>query len=345
MFKNQDQFTNSMFGSYAYDPIIKRNQDHLLVKINKLIDWSFVENEVADCYSHLGQNAIHPVRIFKLLIIQNLYNLSERDVMINVDCNILYRYFVGLGLNENVPHWTELGKFKERIGEDNFERLFYAVLDEAERLGIDISKKRNADSTDVAAKVDVKKCAKDKIDDNDKKYVDRNTPDKDAKFGRKESNGKSWYGYKSHINQDPNTELITANITTGANATDESLLIALIDKERDWRGENCIGQQGGDKGYIGHTQELQERGIKDFVIPRNNMKKAKQEKENNLHYQYLKRYRYKVEQKHAEGKRSGLDKARCWGRWKMHVQSLLIYLAINLKRIVSLIMPKIPRTA
>lgn len=38
MFKEQDQFTNSMFGSYAYDPIVNRNQDHILVKMNKLID-------------------------------------------------------------------------------------------------------------------------------------------------------------------------------------------------------------------------------------------------------------------------------------------------------------------
>ena len=35
MFKKQDQFTNSMFGSYTYDPIINRNQDHILVKMNE----------------------------------------------------------------------------------------------------------------------------------------------------------------------------------------------------------------------------------------------------------------------------------------------------------------------
>ena len=97
--------------------------------------------------------------------------------------------------------------------------------------------------------------------------------------------------------------------------------------------------------YVGHTQELQERDIKDFVIPRNNMKIARQEKENNPQYQYLKSVRYKVEQKYAEGKRSGLGKARCWGRWKTHIQSLLIYLTMNLKRIVALVMPKIPKIA
>ena len=37
-----------MFGSYVYEPIINRHQQHLLVKMNELIDWSFVKDEVAD---------------------------------------------------------------------------------------------------------------------------------------------------------------------------------------------------------------------------------------------------------------------------------------------------------
>jgi IS5 family transposase len=342
MFKAQDQFTNSMFGSYAYDPIIERNKDHLLIKMNKLIDWSFVENEVADCYSVKGQNAIHPVRMFKLLIIQSLYDMSEREVMANTDCNIIYRYFVGLGLTENVPHWTELGKFKERIGAEAFERLFYRVLDQAERLGIEISNKRNADATDVEANVDLKKCAKNKKDKNDKTYIDRNTTDKDAKFGRKESNGKGWYGYKSHANCDAETELVTAVITTEANKTDESQLIPLIDKERDYRGENAIRKQGGDKGYVGHKSELAERNILDYVIPRDNMKQDKAKKDKNKHYLHLKKLRYKIEQKFAEVKnRHGLGKARHRGKWRVHLRSLIIYLTINLKRIVNILMPKI----
>lgn len=342
MFKAQNQFTNSMFGSYAYDPIINRNQDHLLVKMNKLIDWSFVENEVADRYSDQGQKAIHPVRMFKLLIIQKLHDLSDRDTMSNTDCNIIFRYFVGLGMTEDVPHWTELGKFKERIGIDAFERLFYSVLAEAENLGIEISNKRNADATDVVANVDIQKCAKDKRDKNDKTYVDRNTTDKDAKFGKKESNGKGWYGYKSHTNDDAKTEIVTAVITTPANETDESQLVELVDKERNHRGEESIRKQGGDKGYVGHTEDLKARNILDYTIPRDNMKTVKAKKDKNKHYIHLKRLRYKVEQKFAEAKRKhGLAKARFRGRWKVHLDCLITYLTMNLKRIVKLLVPRI----
>ena len=342
MFKPRDQFTNSMFGSYAYDPIIDRNQDHVLVKLNKLIDWSFVEDEISDCYSAKGQRAVHPARIFKLLIIQSLYDLSEREVMTHTDCNIVFRYFVGLGLTEDIPHWTELGKFKERIGVEAFERLFYRVLYEAERLGIEISNKRNADSTDIRANVDITRCAKDKRDKKDKTYIDRNTSDPDAGFGKKESNGKGWYGYKSHANDDAESELVTAVITTKANQTDESQLIPLVDKECDHRGEDAIRKQGGDKGYVGHTEELAERDIMDYVIPRNNMKMVKQRKDKNKHYLHLKRLRYKVEQKFGEAKnRHGLGQTRYRGKWRVHIQSLIIYLTMNLKRIVNLLTPKI----
>ncbi len=47
----------------------------------------------------------------------------------------------------SIVHWTELGRFKERIGTEAFERLCYRILEEAERLGIEISNKRNADAT------------------------------------------------------------------------------------------------------------------------------------------------------------------------------------------------------
>jgi IS5 family transposase len=327
-----------MFGSYSYQAIIERNQDHLLVRMSKLIDWSFVEEEVADYYSEKGQRAIHPARMFKLLVAQSLYNLSEREVCEQADCNILFRNFVGLGLADGIPHWTDLGKFKERIGVESFERLFYRVLDEAKRLGIEISNKRTADSTDIKANVDLKRCAQDKQGKDDHGWVDRNTTDKDADYGHK-AKDKSWYGYKSHTNQDAEeSSLVTSVITTKGSETDESKLIPLIDKEREAQGEDVIRQQGGDKGFIGHTEEMTERKILDYIIPRNNMKKDRAKKEKNNHYIHLRKLRYKVEQKFSEAKNQhGLGKARYRGIWKVHLGCLITYLAINLKRIVNLL--------
>jgi IS5 family transposase len=342
MFKTQEGFTNSLFGSYAYQSIIDRHKDHLLVRLEDVIDWSFVEEEVADCYSDAGQRAYHPVVIFKLLVLQNLYDLSERDACEHADMNILYRFFVGIGLDDAIPHWTELGKFKERIGKESFERLFYRVLEEAERLGIKISSKRNADATDVRANVDIARCAKDKNGAADHTWISRNTSDPDAGFGVKGSspNSKRWYGYKSHLNSDPETELVTAVQTTDASVPDGLVLSSLVDQEREARGEDAIRKQGGDKGYVGNTEVLNERNILDYTIPRDTMRLERERKQRNTHYLSLKHQRYKVEQKQAEGKRwHRLGRARYRGRWKAHLQCLLIYLVINLKRIATLLLP------
>lgn len=342
MFKTQEGFANSFFGAYAYQDIIDRHPDHLLVRMQKLIDWSFVESEVADHYSTLGQHAYHPVIIFKLLILQHLYDLSERDVCESADLNIMFRFFIGIGMTDPIPHWTELGKFKERIGIEAFERLFYRVLDEAERLGIAISAKRNADATDIRADVDISRCAKDRDGKDDHAWIDRNTSDPDAGFGKKGNapGDKRWYGYKSHTNNDVETELVTAVETTEASVSDGSILTTLVDKEREFLGENAIRKQGGDKGYVGNTEELIKRDILDYTIPRDNMTPEREQKERNTHYLHLRHERHKVERKYAEGKRwHHLGNARYRGRWKVHLQGVLTYLVMNLKRIVTLLLP------
>lgn len=340
MFKSQQGYTNSLFGSYAYNPIIARHQDHLLVRMEALIDWSFVEEEVADCYSTEGQHAYHPVLLLKLLLIQQLYDLSERDTCVNTDCNLIFRWFAGLGLDQEAPHWTELGKFRARIGIERFENLFYRILDEAERLGITISKQRVADATDVQANVDLARCAKGKKNDDDHNFIDRNTTDRDARFGSKGKGKKSWYGYKSSANLDPESELVTAVETTDGAVPDGKVLTPLVDKEREHRGEDAIRQQGGDKGYVGNTAALTERNILDYIIPRDNMKEDKARKDRNTHYLHLKYLRYKIERKQSEAKNPHyLRKARYRGKWKVHLQGLLTYMAINLKRITTVLSP------
>lgn len=340
MFKSQEGFSNSFFGNYAYDPIIKRNSQNILVKLAQMINWPQLEILLAPCYSRLGQHAINPVIMVKILILQKLYNLSERAVMENLDFHIGYRYFVGLGMNDAIPHWTELGKFKDRISGEKLEEIFYWVIEEAERLGINISNKRIPDSTDIKANVDIARCKEDKQDDDDDTYIDRNTSDHDAGFGHKKTGNKTWYGYKSHANEDPETELVMAFQTTSANISDGEMLIPMIKQERKYRGEQAVKKEGGDKGYVGNTEALLNLGIKDYVIPRKNMKRALEEKKKNNHFKHLKKVRYKIEQKQSEAKnKHGLGKAKFRGCLKVHWQNGLTYLIINLKRIFALLTP------
>ncbi len=338
MFKSQSSFQSSFFGSFAYQGILARHQDHFLVRLLNAVDLSFVTPLVEECYSGLGRRAYSPVIVMKILLLQTLYDLSERDVVEQVDTNILFRAFCGLSLDDEIPHWTLLGKFRERLGESRFEEIFNQVVILAKEVGLLDEKLRILDSTAVKAKVDVARhTGKHGNDDDDSptRLEDR-SPDPEARTGHKSAHIK-WYGYKEHIAIDPQSDIVTAVITTSANVSDVIPSIDLIDKERELFKDEIrpIRQVTGDKGYVGRTEQFKERNILDYTIPRDNMKP----KTSNW-YLSAKRKRPKIERIFAEGKTNHhLRQCRYWTRWKTHVQGLLTFLTMNLKRITNFLQP------
>lgn len=327
-----------MFGSFAYEKILERHHDHLLMRMQRTIDFSFITPLVEDCYSTLGRHAYAPVLLVKLLLLQTLYDLSERDVVEQADTNLLFRAFLERSLDDEIPHWTLLGKFRERLGEEKFAELFNRVVVLAKEQGLLDEKLRMIDSTAVVAKVDVARhlgAARDTDDDRPDR-LDRRSPDPDARIGHKSSQ-KTWYGYKVHTSVDASSDLVTAVKTTSANIADVDMAIPLIDDERALfpMVKRPIRQLTADKAYTGRSHELQERKILDYTIPRVNMKQKQ-----GTWFVSAKRQRPKVERVFAEGKTNHhLGQCRYWTRWKTHVQALLVFLAMNLKRITNIIQP------
>ena len=89
-----------------------------------------------------------------------------------------------------------------------------------------------------------------------------------------------------------------------------------------------------DKAYGGRAKEIRSFNLIDFVIPKDNQEFEKQWKESNDDYIYARSMRCMVERPFAVGKRSyRLKRARYWGLLKTHAQSLLTYMAYNLKKI------------
>lgn len=327
-----------MFGSFAYKRILERHHDHLLMRMQRIIDFSFILPLVEDCYSDLGRKAYDPVCMVKLLLLQTLFDLSERDVCEQADTNLLFRAFLERSLDDEIPHWTLLGKFRERLGEERFAALFNQVVIMAKEAGLLDEKLRIIDSTAMTAKVDAARhlgTAKDDGDDRPDR-LDRRSPDPDARTGHKTAN-KQWYGYKVHASVDPSSDIVAAVETTGANVSDVDRTIPLIDQERAIFPETRrpIRQVTADKAYVGRTVELGQRHILDYTIPRANMRQKK-----STWFLSAKKQRPKIERIFAEGKTNHhLGKSRYWSRWKNHVQSLLVFLVMNLKRITNALNP------
>ncbi|MEK7074193.1 MAG: transposase [Patescibacteria group bacterium] len=327
-----------MFGSFAYRTVLERHHDHLLMRMQRTIDFSFITPLVEHCYSVLGRKAYDPICMVKLLILQTLYDLSERDVVEQADTNLLFRAFLERSLDDDIPHWTLLGKFRERLGEERFADLFNRIVIMAKEQGLLDEKLRIIDSSAVVAHVDIARHLRiaDHEDDDRSDRLDQRSPDSDARTGHKSAH-KRWYGYKVHISSDPSSDIVTAVETTSANVADVDMIIPLVDKERALfpSRPRPIRQVTADKAYVGRTNEFRIRNILDYIIPRNNMLQKY-----GTWFQSAKKQRPKIERLFAEGKTNHhLGRSRYWTRGKNHIQSLLVFLTINLKRITNTLTP------
>jgi len=102
---------SSFYGSYLYDRIIP--EDHLLRKINQVVDFSFVNDTVRECYTpDFGRPAEDPEFMLRLCLLQYLYGDSDRKVVENARVNMAYKYFLGLAIDDEVPDNTTLSLFR-----------------------------------------------------------------------------------------------------------------------------------------------------------------------------------------------------------------------------------------
>lgn len=106
--------------------------DHLLRQVEAAIDWSFIYDLVVEKYStDFGRPSLDPVMLIKLLVIQYLYGIrSMRQTIKEIEVNVAYRWFLGLGIYDKVPHFTTFGKNYTRRFKDTdlFEQIFSKIL-------------------------------------------------------------------------------------------------------------------------------------------------------------------------------------------------------------------------
>jgi len=114
-------------------------QNHILRAVEASIDFSFIYDEVKELYSQTqGRPSVDPVVLIKLLIIQALFGIrTMRQTIAEAEVNLAYRWFLGYGFGEEIPHFSTLGKnYVRRFQEsDIFEKIFERILMEAIECG------------------------------------------------------------------------------------------------------------------------------------------------------------------------------------------------------------------
>ncbi|MBQ7076662.1 MAG: IS1182 family transposase [Lachnospiraceae bacterium] len=139
-------------------------QDHLLRIIDKAIDWKFIYELVEDKYSpDMGRPSLDPVTLIKIPLIQYLYGIkSMRQTIKEIEVNMAYRWFLGLELYDDVPHFTTFGKNYTRRFKDTdlFEQIFQHILEECYRFRLVDPSEIFVDATHVKARANNKKMQK-----------------------------------------------------------------------------------------------------------------------------------------------------------------------------------------
>lgn len=154
--KNTDE--RNTIKSINLDNLVPEN--HIIRKIDKAIDLSFIYDKVRDLYSPYGTESIDPIVLFKIIMIQYIFGIrSMRQTIKEIQVNIAYRWYIGYGFDEQIPHFSTFGKnYKRRFeGTDIFDEIFKQILAEVTKCNFLAEENVFVDGTHIKASANNKK--------------------------------------------------------------------------------------------------------------------------------------------------------------------------------------------
>jgi transposase len=128
--RGSDERPGAMFSYVSLEERVP--PDHPLRAIRRITDRALerISPELGSLYIHFGRPSIPPERLLRALVLQALYTIrSERQLMEQLDYNLLFRWFVGLGIDDAVWSPTTFSKNRDRLLTGNVAAAFFdAVL-------------------------------------------------------------------------------------------------------------------------------------------------------------------------------------------------------------------------
>jgi transposase len=270
---NDDQLQPSMFSYVSLERRIP--QDHPLRGVRKVVDAVLAEMSKAfdQLYAKSGRPSIAPERLLRALLLQVFYSVrSERLLMEQLDYNLLFRWFVGLEIDDAVWNHAVFSKNRDRLlNQDIAQRFFEKVKQQAQGLMSD--EHFTVDGTLIEAWASHKSF---QVKDGDGKPGDgssanfhgekrsndthQSTTDPESRLYRKSSGQEAKLSYLGHVLVENRNGLIAAAMTTQADGTAEreAALLMLNELKRKQRRRVTVG---ADKAYdtrdfVGLAREL-----------------------------------------------------------------------------------------
>ena len=261
--RGADDQTSDMF-SYL-SPEQRVRPDHPLRAIRRLTDEVFtsLSPRFTKMYSDIGRPSIPPEQLLRALLIQSLYTVrSERLLMEAIDYSVLYRWFVGLSMDDPIWSPTTFSKNRDRLLESDIAAAFFdGVLAQARAAGLLSDEHFTVDGTLLEAWASLKSFRrKDEgltlpPDDPGNPTVNfhgesrrndthQSTTDPDAQLARKGRGKEAKLSYAGHVLLDNRHGLVANVCATAATGTAEREAALLL-----LGALTHGGTVGGDKGF------------------------------------------------------------------------------------------------
>ena len=332
MIEKRNSNQNSFLGSYIYDKIVSK--EHILRKIQSAMDLSFVNKLCRDLYCpNNGRPGWSPLLMFKIVLLQFLYNLSDYVIEDELNDRLSFKMFVGLEVDEAPPDHSSISRFRDRLGPERFKDIFNRIVSIARENGIISDKLHIIDATDIKAKVDLYRIKKKYKEKEPETYIDNHSPDKDARPGRKHG-GKQCYGYKAHAVIDGESEIILNVDTAPADKKEADFLMPL---SKPLKRPKVLT---ADKAYDNQDnhRHLSKNRIRNGIIIRKNHTKEYIKNHIKRVSKVAKSIRPIIEHKFADMKKyHGLGLARYLGITRTRIQVYMTAISVNVKRMIKLV--------
>src|SRR5256712_13947630 len=133
--------------SYAVNLEKRVRSDHVLRRVEAAIDFGFVRKEVAHCYGDNGNVSVDPVVILEMMFLLFFDDVaSERELIKIIAERLDYLWFLGYGLDDEIPDHSVLSKARARWGKEVFESLFVRTVAQCVQAGLVGGRKLHIDS-------------------------------------------------------------------------------------------------------------------------------------------------------------------------------------------------------
>lgn len=248
-----------------------------LVKLNEVVNWELFRKNLEtvrdkDRKSNAGRKPFDAVLMFKILILQSLYNLSDDQLEFQVRDRLSFMRFLGLSLGDTVPDAKTVWLFREQLAEANLVKKLFERFDKfLRKSGFSARKGQIVDASIVPAprqrnsRDENRQIKEGQVPEGWSENKKRQK-DTDARWTQK--NGKNHYGYKNHVEVDVAHKLVRDYEVTPASTHDSQVFEELLDEtntSRDvWADSAYRSQETLDKlGQNGFREHLQRKGSRN----------------------------------------------------------------------------------